>query len=231
MAVKAVIFDLFGTLIHDKFSSLNYPDFLSGMAARLKLKDEEFAPLWHGSYFDRTKGKFSTLQENVIWVGERLGRVFDSTAVDEAVSLVMEATQQSFIPRRQALAVLSLIGRMGYKTGLISDCGPAVPLIWNETPFAPLFDATAFSCKEGMKKLNPKFFQLILDRLGVQGPDCLYVGDGNGNELEGAKALGMNTALIWSLIDPDEPERLVLKDWDGMTLVSLTEVVELLRDL
>ena len=57
MAVKAVIFDLFGTLIHDKFLSLTYPAFLSRMAASLSLKNEEFEPLWQGSYLDRTTRK------------------------------------------------------------------------------------------------------------------------------------------------------------------------------
>ncbi len=115
---------------------------------------------------------------------------------------------------------------MGYKTGLISDCGPAVPLVWHETPFAQLFDATAFSSKEGMKKPNPRFYQLLLDRLQVKARNCFYIGDGNSNELEGAEALGMKTALIWSLIDPDEPEKLNLKDWRGVTLVSLKEVLD-----
>ncbi len=228
MAVKAVIFDLFGTLIHDKFLSLTYPAFLSRMAASLSLKNEEFEPLWQGSYLDRTTGKYPTLQDNVRWIGEKLGRTFESSAVENAAAQIVEVTRQSFLPRRQALDVLNQIKRMGLKTGLISDCGPAVPLIWNETPFAGLFDATAFSCKECLKKPDPKFFKVILDRLDVQAKDCFYVGDGNSGELQGAKALGMKTALIWGLIDPEEPERLVLKDWEGVTLVSLTEVVDLL---
>jgi putative hydrolase of the HAD superfamily len=148
--------------------------------------------------------------------------------VDEAALAIVEHSCQALAPRVHALDVLAQLRRMGFKTALISDCGPAVPLIWEETPFADLFDATAFSCKEGLKKPDPKFYQLVLDRLNLKAGECFYVGDGNSHELDGAKYLGMKTALIWSLIDPDEPERLLVKDWEGVTLVSLAEVVDLL---
>ncbi|HEY5040197.1 MAG TPA: HAD hydrolase-like protein, partial [bacterium] len=105
---------------------------------------------------------------------------------------------------------------------------PAVPLVWKETPFADLFDTTVFSCQERLKKPDPKIYQIALERLSLPARECFYLGDGHGGELDGAKGIGMKAALIWSAIDTDEPERLVVKDWAGATLVSLTEVVSLL---
>jgi putative hydrolase of the HAD superfamily len=228
MAVKAVIFDLFGTLVFDKFSSTKYPLFLSRLATILDLKDSEFTSLWQASYQDRALGKFETLQHNLRWIGDRLGQILDAPAVEEAAAAIVELTRQALTPRAQALEVLYQLRLMGFKTALISDCGPAVPQVWKETSFAGLFETVAFSCQEKLKKPDPKIYQTSLDRLGLPARECFYLGDGHGGELEGAKGMGMKPALIWSAIDTDEPERLVVKDWGGPTLTSLNEVVSLL---
>ncbi len=228
MAIKAVIFDLFGTLVFDKFSAAKYPLFLSRLASLLDLKESDFVSLWQDSYGDRALGKFETLQENLRWIGQRLGRDLKFLAVEAAASAIVELTRQALTPRSQSLEVLYQLRLMGFKTALISDCGPAVHLIWNETPFASLFDTTAFSCQEGIKKPDPKFYQTVLERLELPARECFYLGDGHSGELEGAKEMGMKPALIWSAIDTDEPERLVVKDCKGPTLLSLAEVVSLL---
>ncbi len=228
MTVKAVIFDLFGTLVFDKFSAEKYPLFLSSLASILNLEDSEFASLWQASYRDRALGKFETLQDNLRWIGDQLGQSLEPPAVEEVASKIVELTRQALTPRVQAIEVIYQLRLMGFKTGLISDCGPAVPLLWKETPFAELFDTTVFSCREGLKKPDPKIYQIALERLSLPAHECFYLGDGHGGELEGAKSMGMKAALIWSAIDTDEPERLVVENWEGATLVSLTEVVSLL---
>ena len=227
MAVIAVIFDLFGTLVFDQFSSKKYPAFLSGLAALLNLKDTEFISLWQSSYRDRTVGKFETLQDNVRWVGKQLDRPLEPSAVDEAAGRIVDLTRQALTPRIHALETLGQLREKRFKLALISDCGPAVPLVWKETPFANLFDTTAFSCREGLKKPDPRFYQLVLDRLNLPAQECFYVGDGHNGEIEGAEKMGMTPALIWSLISTDEPEQLVVKDWKGATLTSLQEVLSL----
>ena len=184
MRVKGVVFDLFGTLVHDEFSSIQYQGFLSELASDLSLRDEEFIPLWQGSYPGRTLGKFGTLEENFRWVGVQLGRSLDPSAVGRAATKIIELTRRALTPRDQALEVLRQLQLQGVKIGLLSDCGPAVPLIWDQTPFAGTMDATAFSCREGLKKPDPKFYRLILDRLGISGAECFYLGDGDGPDQE-----------------------------------------------
>ena len=149
-------------------------------------------------------------------------------SVEEVASQMVDLTRQALTPRSQALEVLFQLRLKGIKTGLMSDCGPAVPLVWNETPFPTLFDAAAFSCKEGIRKPDPAFYQVLVDRLGVPASQCLYIGDGHSDELAGAKKMGMKAVQVWSAIDTDEPDRLVVKDWDGITLKSLSEVLVLL---
>lgn len=228
MKVQAVIFDLFGTLVFDKFSGEKYTQFLSRQASALKLDNSQFAALWKNSFSERTIGKFETLEHNLNWIGKQLGRTLNPVSVEEVASQMVDLTRQALTPRSQALEVLFQLRLKGIKTGLMSDCGPAVPLVWNETPFPTLFDAAAFSCKEGIRKPDPAFYQVLVDRLGVPASQCLYIGDGHSDELAGAKKMGMKAVQVWSAIDTDEPDRLVVKDWDGITLKSLSEVLVLL---
>jgi putative hydrolase of the HAD superfamily len=228
MKVQAVIFDLFGTLVFDKFSGEKYTQFLSRQASALKLDISQFAALWKNSFSERTIGKFETLEHNLNWIGKQLGRTLNPVSVEEVASQMVDLTRQALTPRSQALEVLFQLRLKGIKTGLMSDCGPAVPLVWNETPFPTLFDAVAFSCKEGIRKPDPAFYQVLVDRLGVPASQCLYIGDGHSDELAGAKKMGMKAVQVWSAIDTNEPDRLVVKDWDGITLKSLSEVLVLL---
>ncbi len=231
MKIKAAVFDLFGTLVHDKFSAKTYPGFLAKLARILGLEEKAFTGLWQDSYLDRCVGKHSTLQDNIRWIGEKLSQSLEPDAVEEAAKEIVGLTRLSLIPRDHALDTLMQTRRMGLKTALISDCGPAVPIVWHETVFAEQFDATAFSCREGLKKPDPRFYRLVVDRLNLRAEDCFYLGDGNSGELEGAKAIGFKPALIWSAIDRAEPDRLNVRDWAGTTLLSLKEVPGLLEKL
>jgi putative hydrolase of the HAD superfamily len=227
-AFPTLIFDLFGTLVFDKFSSVKYPLFLNRLASQLGLEPEEFAFHWQASYLERTKGKYTTLQDNLRWVGERLGRSLTPSGIEAAVLLLEDITRQALQPRVHVLETLRLFRQEGIRTGLISDCGPAVPRVWGRNPLAEFFHATAFSCREGLKKPDPEFYRVLLWRLDCRAEECLYVGDGHSGELEGAEALGMKAVLVWSAIDPEEPERLVLKDWKGTVVKSPAEIPWLL---
>ena len=228
MTYRAVLFDLYGTLVFDKFSSKAFPPFQAGQASLLGLQEEEFIPLWNDSFQDRVKGKFQHYQENFIWIARSLGKQLDPAAVEEAAENMVEFTRQSLRIREGALDVLNQLRAIGVKTGLLSDCGPACPVLWKETPMSPLFDCATFSCLEKTKKPDPRFYQTALDRLGIPASECLYVGDGHGQELTGAKRMGMRPVQIYSAIGPDEPDRLVVKDWEGTTIQALSEVLNLL---
>ncbi|CAD5211128.1 unnamed protein product [Bursaphelenchus okinawaensis] len=81
----------------------------------------------------------------------------------------------------------------GLKVALLTNNGFWTPkkrrtVICDDTS---LFDVVVESCKEGVCKPNPKIFQITLDRLGLQGPQCLFVDDLPKN-IEGAQKLGIH---------------------------------------
>ncbi|GAA5900433.1 hypothetical protein JCM6882_001245 [Rhodosporidiobolus microsporus] len=58
-----------------------------------------------------------------------------------------------------------------------------------------LFDEYVESCVEGMRKPDPRFFQLTLDRLGVKAEEAVFLDD-IGHNLAAAAKLGINTIRV-----------------------------------
>ena len=97
-------------------------------------------------------------------------------------------------------------------------------------PFAPLVDVAVFSCLEGVQKPAPRIYQLAVERLAVRPENCLYIGDGDSQELTGASQVGMYPVLIRN---PDEDSTDVHRvdyeagEWEGPVISSLREVLTL----
>ena len=79
-----------------------------------------------------------------------------------------------------------------------------------------------------MKKHDSQIYNLACEKLGVEPNKCLYIGDGDSNELAGASQLGMDAVMIR---DPSEmdPYRLVEVDWDGQKIEKFTEIMDLIQ--
>ncbi len=231
MKYKAVIFDLFGTLI-DNFSVREHESVLRQMASAVSAPSDGFVQLWLKTFNERATGVFQSPEANIDYTCKKLGVYAEDAQVKLAARIRFDFTARSMTPRPDAVEVLSHLKSNGYKTGLISDCSAEVPAIWQDTPFAPLFDVTIFSCKVGVKKPSPRIYQLAIEQLGVEPHGCLYIGDGSSQELTGAAAVGMHPILIR---DPDEDSAEVhrvdaeAEKWGGPVIPSLKEALTLVK--
>jgi putative hydrolase of the HAD superfamily len=131
------------------------------------------------------------------------------------------------MPRPEAIGILSTLKSKGYKIGMISDCPSNTPLLWENTSIKPFFEATIFSCAVGIKKPDPRIYNLALDKLKVKPQECLYIGDGGSNELTGASSVGMHPVLI--SVPTEETYLFGVEDWKGTVISSLNEVLDLVK--
>lgn len=228
MRFKAVIFDLFGTLV-DNFSYQDHRDMLSEMALALSFPSEDFIKLWIETFNDRVKGKFKTPESNIIHICDELGVYPEEEQVKRACEIRREFTRSSLIPRNDAEPTILKLKSMGLKIALVSDCTNEVPVLWDETVFPKLIDFPVFSCVAGMKKPDPKIYKIALDGLGVNPDDCLYVGDGSSHELSGAKRVGMHPVLIQVPYENETAYKVDPEEWKGTKIEALKEILELIR--
>lgn len=226
MKYLAVIFDLFGTLSHN-FSTRGYEDTLVEMASVLSLPSDEFRRVWFETSKERNTGLSQDCQGDVELICRRLEVQPEEGQIGLAAQIRLDYIRQVMMPQPGALEVLSCLREEGYGTGLISDCTHEIPVIWPETPFASLIDVAVFSCSVGLRKPDPRIYQLAAGQLEVPPEQCLYIGDGGSQELSGALKVGMHPVLIRLDADSSEPHLTNREHWDGPIIPSLRDILTL----
>jgi len=196
MNYSAVIFDLFGTLVPD-ITGPPYERTAGKMSEALSVPSDEFSKMWFDTVYERNIGVFETIRDNIEYICNKMNARINEEQVSRATRIRHDFLKQSMMsPRKHSLETIAELRKMGIKIGLISDCSPSEPDIWKDTPFQPLFDATVFSASAKLKKPDVKIYQLAVKELKVREEECVYVGNGGSNEMEGAYNSGMFPVLV-----------------------------------
>jgi putative hydrolase of the HAD superfamily len=229
MKYEAVIFDLFGTLV-PSMSLSEHRAVLTRMADALSAPPDDFVQLWFDTHNERMTGIFQSPNDNVAYICRTLGVSVDEIKVKRATRIRFDYSVQLMVPRSDAIETLSHLKYEGCKTGLISDCSAEIPAIWKDTPFVKLIDVAIFSCLVGVKKPDPRIYQLTTNQLGIKPQEGLYIGDGSSHELTGASQVGMQAVLL-RLSDEEgaDAHRIDSEEWHGPVISSLTEVLILIK--
>jgi len=189
---RAIFFDLFHTLIDVG----QVPDFVGEGTAEMF----DFDPLqWSDAVFSdlheirKTTDHFTMVKT--------LARSINSEVKDSLIKEVVKHRQLRFNYallniNSEVLETLEMIKSKGLKIVLISNASTAEVLAWKDSPLAAYFDLVLFSCELGYAKPEPEIYQHALNHLALEPGDCLYVGDGGSNELEGAKKMGLETVMV-----------------------------------
>jgi FMN phosphatase YigB (HAD superfamily) len=118
-------------------------------------------------------------------IGSRLARIHMSgvRSVTEAPAARVEAVRR--IARR-------------YRLGLVSnfDDSETGHQIMSDTGVRELFDTIIISADVGWRKPNPLIFRRLLELLGLEPREILFVGDTPHDDVRGSKQLGMHAAWI-----------------------------------
>jgi putative hydrolase of the HAD superfamily len=217
MEIRAVVFDLFGTLIDDS-PPAEYGTFLAETAAALGTDPERFHKLWDAHDVARYTRPIEECFEAIC---AELG-VAD---YGPALALRLERLRDLLVPRPDAVETLHELGARGFRLGMISNASSELSGLWAGSAFEPLFDAVLFSADERMMKPDPRLYARMAELLGVSAEECLFVGDGAYRELQGAAGAGMTPILIRAPHDEWEHEGTI--GWDGQRISALSEVLAL----
>jgi putative hydrolase of the HAD superfamily len=218
--LRAVVFDLWQTLAV-------WPEELSSTLRRewsesLGVGAERLDELWYADDVHELR-ESGPIVPAIAALYERLGVHAEP---EHILARRLELTRAGLVPVPGALSTIGELRRRGVATGLISNCTEEVPLVWDESEFAGVFDVAIFSATAGCLKPAPEIYELALARLRVEASECLFVGDGASGELEGARRVGMTSVLVCP--PGEEPRWNGLRDWAGLRIASIPQVLELL---
>jgi putative hydrolase of the HAD superfamily len=225
MNYKAVIFDLGGTLIANTLENTSWR---TEMAAILSAPEADFGQVWEAAFEKRMTGEFYLAQDCIAHCCRELNLQVTEAQIQRAAKLRLNTTRKQVMSLQPyAVEIISRLKSKGYKLGLLSNCSTETITVWDETPFAGVFDITVFSCAVGLMKPDPRIYHLALEKLQVEPRECLYIADGMDGELKAAAAVGMTPVRIsFPHANKNDP---YLEDWHGATINSLKEVLDLVK--
>lgn len=195
MKYKAIIFDLFGTLV-DNHSVKEYKNMLFNMSAILEIEPAEFINEWWDSFEMRMLGRLKGSKENIEYICDKTGKKVSKDRIEKAAKIRLNFEKDALKPRKNCIKTLNKLIALNYKLGLISDCEYEDIILWKNTAFGKIFDKPVFSAEVGIKKPDIRIYQFACKNLNVEPNQCIYVGDGSSCELSGAANAGMKPIKI-----------------------------------
>ena len=231
MSYKAIIFDLYGTLV-ENFSSQAYDQVQEQMAKTLDIPYLKFRQVMLETINDKSSGGYYAVEDNILEICRRLSVKVNTTQIEQVVTLHYEFSESTLVIESKVLEALDTLKSDGLLLGLITNCRPPIPSAFSQSSLAQYIDVPVFSCEERIRKPSRRLYQVACERLKVQPQECLYVGDGSGEELTGAAAVGMLPILkrvdLTDVYDSYRPE---VENWQGIAIDEIAEVCDIVSEL
>lgn len=238
MRVKAVLFDLFDTLLMLEDDEVYYEPSLRKMHEFLKAKGvkasfEDFSRVYfevRDSIYSETRKTFDEPHFNVriMQTLQRLGYDFDASdpVVTGATMVFADEFMRYVSVDDDALCVLRELKKK-YKLGLISNFG--IPecghKLLENFGLRKFFDMIIISAEVNQRKPSPEIFKKALLGLNVDASEAVFVGDMLELDVKGPKSIGIKAILIER--KPTEAEASIKPD---RVIKSLPELLTILED-
>jgi putative hydrolase of the HAD superfamily len=220
---KAVIFDLFDTLIGvGKNDTVPYVS----TAEMLGVDPER----WNHEIFENSYERLTGKINDPFLIMKGLAHAINPSIPDDEIRKAQIIRMKRF---RDALAQapeetissLNALRRSGKKLALISNADVTEAEGWQDSPLSKLFDSVIFSCEAGMMKPEKAIYDLCLNELGMEPEDAAFVGDGSCHELEGAKQARLATVMMIGHIKDRRETIEARAGFADFTVESLKELV------
>ncbi|WP_110933237.1 HAD family hydrolase [Paenibacillus bouchesdurhonensis] len=190
-AIKAIIFDLDNTLLDRTSTFRSFTNvFIETYFNHLEMTQEiceRIIYLDQDGYKDKSE-LFSQLIDELPWSGvipQKLDLLnFYTTEYVKCAILMDRAREVITHFRKKYTMALITNGQTLIQHGKINQLG-----------IRDDFDLIIVSEEAGVKKPNPRIFEMAIEELQLKPEECVYIGDHPINDIEGAARIGMET--IW----------------------------------
>ena len=204
--VQAVVFDLGNTLIsyysREEFSGI-LEEAINNCVEQIK-KDRQLL-VSDEIIWKRVKEHNHGSPGNKVYpMEERLGSIFqidDQEKLIELCKVFMKPILETSRLYDDVLPVLRELKRRDYKTAILTNTPWGCPSsIWlselDRYGLSEYIDEAVCCVDVGWRKPDPRPFKHLLEKLGVEPEECLFIGDDPRWDIEGPESIGMKTLLI-----------------------------------
>ncbi len=193
--IRAVIFDFGGVFTSSPFEAFNRYEHERG------LPDNLIRKINSTNHLENAWARFERAELDLDG--------FDKAFAAEAKAFGFDLPGRDVIPllsgdvRPEMVEALRRI-RTKFKTGCITNNVPSMQAIGADKPdnlyrreIIEMFDHLIESSKVGLRKPDPRIYQMMCEALFVAPEECVYLDDLGGN-LKPARAMGMTTIRVES---------------------------------
>jgi putative hydrolase of the HAD superfamily len=197
MAWRAVIFDLGGVVLPSPFDTFAEYERTHGLPERF-IRGVVAASADHGAWARLERGELDMAGFADAFAAE----CAEAGGTVDALEL-MTAIGDGAGPRPEMITAIRTIRSHGLRTGaLTNNWAPAVPVPAADpggrggfAGLGDIFDTIVESAVEGLRKPDPRIYQLACARLDVTPAETVFLDD-LGVNLKPARALGMTTIKV-----------------------------------
>jgi putative hydrolase of the HAD superfamily len=190
--LAAVVFDLGGVVMPSPIDAFREYEARVGLPHRF-ISEVVLAGGEHGAFSRLERGELSMEEFSDEFAAEceHAGQSVDVVALFAQV-------HGGSGPRPEMLQAIALIRGAGLKAGALTNNwkpGGAEEPGAGTAPLAGVFDVVVESAVEGLRKPDPRIYELVCDRLEVTPRETVFLDD-LGTNLKPARALGMTTIKV-----------------------------------
>lgn len=189
--IKAVIFDFWGTLADNGIRSPLRQTYK--MLGLYRFTFPEFVKEFESVFMTR---KFDTLDEGFREVCQHFNINCRESVLDRWIGMWNKNWMLAKL-YDDTLEGLQSLKDKGIKIALISNTDNfSIEKVMEKFELKEFFDAVVLSFECGCVKNDPKMFDLVCDKLGVNKDEVLMVGDSPETDIKGAENAGIKAVLI-----------------------------------
>jgi len=192
--IRAVIWDYGGVFSGSPFGAM------AGVAREMGVDPERYLEIVFGPYdhdtdhpwhrLERGETTLERARAEIIEIGRRDGIDSDPFHLFTAMS------RGGGGPRGEVVDFARELKGSGLRSALVTNNALEFREYWRRSiPLDELFHHVIDSSEVGLRKPDPKIFELALDRLGVEASSAVFLDDYAGN-VEAARRVGIRGVLV-----------------------------------
>lgn len=183
--IKAVIFDLGGVVIHWD-SNIAYRYF----SERFGLEIEDMKKSISKLSPSLQNGKIG---EKEFWI--RFFEFYGRSLPEDWEDLWLKKFREEARLNKDVMDIVNALKKNGYRVAMITNTEPSHDAWSRKIGWYEPFELVIVSYKEKMRKPDNDIFELALQRLGLEGSECIFI-DNREEHVLGAKDVGINAILF-----------------------------------